>query len=31
MALKMKITYSTMSADNEELKSAFDAAFAKVR
>ena len=31
MALKMKITYSTMSADNEELQSAFDAAFAKVR
>jgi 1-pyrroline-5-carboxylate dehydrogenase len=31
MALKMKITYSTMSADNEELQSAFDEAFAKVR
>jgi len=31
MALKMKITYSTMSADNEELQSAFDVAFAKVR
>ena len=31
MTLKMKITYSTMSADNEELQSAFDEAFAKVR
>ncbi len=31
MALKTKITYSTMSADNEELQSAFDVAFAKVR
>jgi 1-pyrroline-5-carboxylate dehydrogenase len=31
MALKMKITYSTMSADNEELQAAFDEAFAKVR
>jgi 1-pyrroline-5-carboxylate dehydrogenase len=28
---RMKITYSTMSADNEELQSAFDATFAKVR
>jgi 1-pyrroline-5-carboxylate dehydrogenase len=31
MALKMKITYATMSADNEELQSAYDEAFAKVR
>ncbi|MFO7633408.1 MAG: aldehyde dehydrogenase family protein [Caldilinea sp.] len=31
MALKMKITYATMSADNEELQSAFDEAFEKVR
>lgn len=31
MALKMKITYATMSADNEELQSAFDEAFDKVR
>ena len=31
MAERMKITYSTMSADNEELQSAFDEAFAKVR
>jgi 1-pyrroline-5-carboxylate dehydrogenase len=31
MALKMKITYSTMSADNEELQAGFDEAFAKVR
>jgi len=31
MALKMKITYATMSADNEELQSAFDEAFANVR
>ncbi|MGL4650825.1 MAG: aldehyde dehydrogenase family protein, partial [Caldilineaceae bacterium] len=28
---RMKITYSTMSADNEELQSAFDTAFALVR
>ena len=31
MALKMKITYATMSADNEELQSAFDEAFEKVK
>jgi 1-pyrroline-5-carboxylate dehydrogenase len=31
MPLKMKITYATMSADNEELQSAFDEAFDKVR
>lgn len=31
MALKMKITYATLSADNEELQSAFDDAIAKVR
>lgn len=31
MALKMKITYATMSADNEELQSAYDEAFEKVR
>ena len=31
MALKMKITYATMSADNEELQSAFDEAFDKVK
>lgn len=31
MAQKTKITYSTMSADNEELQSAFDAAFTHVR
>ena len=31
MPLKMKITYATMSADNEELQSAFDEAFEKVR
>lgn len=30
MALKMKITYATLSADNEELQSAFDEAFDKV-
>jgi len=30
MALKMKITYSIMSADNEELQSALDDAFARV-
>jgi 1-pyrroline-5-carboxylate dehydrogenase len=28
---RMKITYSTLSADNEELQSAFDAAVEKVR
>jgi hypothetical protein len=28
---KMKITYSTMSADNEELQSAFDAALEHVQ
>ena len=31
MAQKMKITYATMSADNEELQSAFDDAIAKVK
>lgn len=31
MATKTKITYSTMSADNEELQSSFDAALAHVR
>lgn len=31
MATRMKITYSTMSADNEELQSAFDKALARVR
>jgi 1-pyrroline-5-carboxylate dehydrogenase len=31
MAQKTKITYATMSADNEELQSAFDQAFDKVR
>ncbi len=31
MATKMKITYSTMSADNEELQSAFDAAFQQLQ
>ncbi len=31
MAQKMKITYATMSADNEELQSAFDGAIAKVK
>ncbi len=31
MAQKMKITYATLSADNEELQSAFDQAFEKVR
>ncbi|MBW7883594.1 MAG: aldehyde dehydrogenase family protein [Caldilineaceae bacterium] len=31
MAQKLKITYATMSADNEELQSAFDAALDKVK
>jgi hypothetical protein len=31
MALKFKITYATMSADNEELQSAYDQAVAKVK
>ncbi len=31
MAQKMKITYATMSADNEELQSAYDQAVAKVK
>jgi 1-pyrroline-5-carboxylate dehydrogenase len=31
MAQKIKITYSTMSADNEELQAAFDVALAKVK
>ena len=31
MAQKFKITYATMSADNEELQSAFDDAIAKVK
>ncbi len=31
MAQKIKITYSTMSADNQELQSAFDAALEKVK
>ena len=31
MAQKFKITYATMSADNEELQSAFDAALTNVR
>ena len=31
MAPKMKITYATMSADNEELQQALDAAVAKVK
>jgi len=31
MAKKFKITYATMSADNEELQSAFDEAVAKVK
>ena len=30
MAQKFKITYATMSADNEELQSAFDQALASV-
>ncbi len=30
MAQKLKITYATLSADNEELQSAFDDAIAKV-
>jgi 1-pyrroline-5-carboxylate dehydrogenase len=30
MALNFKVTYATMSADNEELQSAFDEAIAKV-
>ena len=28
---RMKITYATLSADNEELQSAFDAAVERVR
>jgi hypothetical protein len=28
---RMKITYATLSADNEELQSAFDAAVDRVR
>ena len=31
MALKMKITYATMSADNEELQAEFDVALDKVK
>ena len=31
MAKKFKVTYATMSADNEELQSAFDEAIAKVK
>jgi 1-pyrroline-5-carboxylate dehydrogenase len=31
MAERMKITYSTMSADNEELQASFDRAFEQVR
>jgi 1-pyrroline-5-carboxylate dehydrogenase len=31
MAQKFKITYATMSADNEELQSAYDAAIARVK
>ena len=31
MAQKFKITYATMSADNEELQSAFDEAIARVK
>jgi 1-pyrroline-5-carboxylate dehydrogenase len=31
MAQKMKITYATLSADNEELQSAFDKSIAKVK
>lgn len=31
MAKKMKITYATISADNEELQSAFDAAIERVK
>ncbi|GAB4440399.1 MAG: L-glutamate gamma-semialdehyde dehydrogenase [Anaerolineae bacterium] len=31
MAKKMKITYATMSADNEELQSAYDAAIERVK
>ena len=31
MAKKSKVTYATMSADNEELQSAFDEAIANVK
>ena len=31
MTQKFKVTYATMSADNEELQSAFDAAFERVQ
>ncbi len=31
MAQKFKVTYATMSADNEELQSAYDAAITRVR
>ena len=31
MATKMKITYATLSADNEELQAAFDAAIETVK
>jgi 1-pyrroline-5-carboxylate dehydrogenase len=31
MAQKFKVTYATLSADNEELQSAFDEAIANVK